>query len=268
MKLKIIEENSRKMTFTLSDANSSFANSLRRIMMSEVPVMSIDAVYFENNSTGLYDEVISHRLGLIPLSFDPKVYNIKEECSCKGKGCSKCQAVLSFDSAKAKLIPDEGFMLVRSGDLISDDKEVKPVSDDVPIVEMLPDHALKFDAVARLGTGKIHAKWQASNVGYTLMPSVKISGQKCESCKCCIENCPKGVFEEKSGKVIVTHEDRCSLCMRCVDLCNTGAVTVKGDETSFIFTVESVSGLSPKQILEKALEILEEKVKEFVKEVK
>ncbi len=268
MKLKILDENERKMTFVLSNSSSAFANALRRAMMNEVPVMAVDSVYFEKNSTGLYDEVIAHRLGFIPLTFDQKVYRLKSDCSCKGKGCSKCQAILSFDSSKANLKPNEGFITVNSGDLNSDDPEVKPVNDEVPIVEMLEAQDLKFDAVATLGTGKQHAKWQAANVGYTLMPSVKISSQKCENCKSCLEACPKSVFAEKSGKVSVVHEEQCSLCMRCVDVCATEAVSVKGDETSFIFTVESVSGLSAKKILETALDNLEEKVKEFVKEVK
>lgn len=266
MKIEILEENDRKMTFLLSDSSPAFANALRRVMIGEVPVMAIDFVDFEKNSTGLYDEVVSHRLGLIPLKFDKKSYSLKSECSCKGKGCSKCQAILSFDSSKKHPKPSDDRLFVVSGDLESDDEEVAPVSPDVPIVEVLEGQDLKFDAVAVLGKGKDHTKWQAANVGYIYYPSVKISSDKCKKCGKCAEVCPKGVFDPKS--FTVKKAENCSLCMRCVEMCGEEAVTVKGDETSFIFTVESVSGLMPKEILHDALEIIEEKAKEFLKEMK
>jgi DNA-directed RNA polymerase subunit D len=254
------------MSFLLSNSMPSFANALRRLMTTEVPVMAVDYVDFENNSTGLYDEVVSHRIGMIPLKFNRKNYTLKSECSCKGKGCGKCQAVLSFDSQKKHRKNAEESMAVLSGDLTSDDDDVFPVSNDVPIVEMLEGQELKFDAVAILGIGKDHAKWQAANVGYFYAPSVKISSEKCKKCGVCSQVCPKGVFDPKT--FTVKRADNCSLCMRCVDVCEQNAVSVRGDETSFVFTVESVSGLTPKEILHDALEILETKAKEFLKDMK
>lgn len=266
MKIEILEDNDRKMTFLLSSSNTAFANALRRIMTSEIPVMAVDYVDFENNSTGLYDEIISHRLGMIPLTFNRKVYRLKSECSCKGKGCSKCQAVLSFDSAKKHHKNTEESMSVLSGDLTSDDEDVKPVSKETPIVEILEGHELKFEAVATLGLGKDHAKWQAANVGYFYSPIVRISSEKCKKCGKCFEVCPKGVFDQKS--FTVKKAENCSLCMRCVEMCEQNAISVKGDDTSFVFTMESVSGLTPKEILHEALEIIESKANEFLKEIK
>ena len=266
MKIEILEENDRKMTFLLSDSNPAFANALRRVMTGEVPVMAVDFVDFEKNSTGLYDEVIAHRLGMIPLRFNRKTYGMKSECSCKGKGCSKCQAILSFDSSKKHPKPSEDRIFVVSGDLESDDEDVVPVSPDVPIVEILDGQELKFDAVAVMGIGRNHSKWQASNTGYMYYPSVKISSDKCKKCGNCAQICSRGVFDPKS--FTVKKAENCSLCMRCVEICGSDAITVKGDETSFIFTVESVSGLSPKEILHDALGVVEEKAKEFLKEIK
>jgi DNA-directed RNA polymerase subunit D len=52
---------------------------------------------------------------------------------------------------------------VASGELVSEDETVKPVSKDIPIVVLAPNQKLKFEAYARLGTGKDHAKWQPTS---------------------------------------------------------------------------------------------------------
>jgi len=56
----------------------SFANALRRIMISEVPTVAIENVYMWNNSSIIHDEVLSHRIGLVPLNIDPRYFDLFE----------------------------------------------------------------------------------------------------------------------------------------------------------------------------------------------
>lgn len=50
----------------------SFVNALRRILLSEIPTVAIEMVYMLDNTSIIHDEVLAHRLGLIPIKFDPR----------------------------------------------------------------------------------------------------------------------------------------------------------------------------------------------------
>ena len=53
---------------------------------------------------------------------------------------------------------------VLSGELTSEDEDVKPTSEKIPIVELAPGQRVKVEAYARLGRGSEHAKWNAANI--------------------------------------------------------------------------------------------------------
>jgi DNA-directed RNA polymerase, alpha subunit/40 kD subunit len=44
-------------------------------MISEVPTVAIEHVYMWNNSSIVHDEVLAHRLGLIPINVDPRLFD-------------------------------------------------------------------------------------------------------------------------------------------------------------------------------------------------
>jgi DNA-directed RNA polymerase subunit D len=78
MKVTMSGKKGNEVTFVLQGATPAFANALRRIMISEVPAMAIESVDFHENDSVLFDEVIAHRLGLIPLSFEPGKFNFRK----------------------------------------------------------------------------------------------------------------------------------------------------------------------------------------------
>src|SRR5438445_7527458 len=85
MDIKLLSKEQDTLRFVLSGVKPAFANALRRIMLSEVPVMAIDDVMILENNSVMYDEILAHRLGLIPITTDLESYNLPEECTCKSE---------------------------------------------------------------------------------------------------------------------------------------------------------------------------------------
>lgn len=157
-----MEKNERGIKFILDDSNPQFANALRRIILSGIPILAVEYVDFTANDSALYNEVIAHRMALIPLVFDSKDFNLKSECKCEGKGCSQCEVVFAIDK--------KGPTVVYSKDMKSSNKDVKPLYDNIPVVELQEGQKLKLEATAILGFGRNHAKWQAAKSFYNYHP--------------------------------------------------------------------------------------------------
>jgi len=160
LKIKILEKSDQKIKFEISQITQALAGELRYIMISEIPTMAIEWVDFFKNDSVLWDEIIAHRLGLIPLTFDKKFHNIKENCRCGGKGCVHCQVTL--------VLKKKGPCVVYSGDIVSSDKKVNPFFDKIPISELMEGQELQLETIAQIGIGKEHAKWQGAVVGYKI----------------------------------------------------------------------------------------------------
>jgi DNA-directed RNA polymerase subunit D len=260
MRVKIIEKNDSRMVFVVEETDTGIANALRRIMIGEVPVMAVEHVDVEQNNSGLYDEMLCHRIGLIPLTFDRESYVQKKNCKCDGAGCSRCEVVLVLDKT--------GPCIVKAGDMKSTDESVRPADPDTIIVELLEGQAVKLEATAILGIGKNHAKWQPASAGYRYAPAVRINSEKCDACGKCVSLCPKNILQKKEGKIGTSNVINCDSCMRCAERCDSGAISISPSETSFIFTVETTSSLKPEDVVQAALDVLEERASEFIDEFK
>jgi len=157
--VEVIEKSDERVVVRFNNVPRQYVNSLRRLAISEVPTLAIDEVVILENSSVMHDEAVAHRLGLIPLRTDPGRFVMPHECDCKSTlGCSKCRVLLVLDAEAS-----EKTLVVTSGELVSEDEMVKPVSKDIPIIVLAPNQKLKFEAYARLGTGKDHAKWQPTS---------------------------------------------------------------------------------------------------------
>ena len=158
MSLVIINENVQKVSVKIKGVPIQYANALRRICLNGVPIYAVESIDVLENSSVLADEGIAHRVGLIPL---------KTDLEASKDGNENDKIMLTLDSGVS-----EETRTILSGDLKSQDNNVIPTSDDIPIVTLAPGQSLKFEAYARLGKGTEHARWNSANIA-TLTDSEK-----------------------------------------------------------------------------------------------
>ncbi|WP_321506109.1 DNA-directed RNA polymerase subunit D [uncultured Methanoregula sp.] len=253
--------------FTLSGASPAFANAMRRAMIGEVPTLAIEDVRIYDNTSALFDEMLAHRIGLIPLTTDLSSYTTQATCSCGGAGCPACTSTYTLSV--------EGPRTVMSSDLIPQDPRAAPVYDNIPIVKLTKGQKLVIEARAVLNTGRIHAKWQPTLVcGYKNHPVVTVN-DSCDACGMCVDECPRDILEVKGKKVGVRNGKLpdCSMCKLCERAClasgigDEPAIRITAEKDRYIFVVESDGSLPAKEIMNRALVYVKEQADELAKQL-
>lgn len=257
MKIEKILKNKEKVVFLVRGIRNSIANAIRR-STEEIPTLAIDSIEFYKNDSALYDEILAHRLGLIPLRA-PKTFGTREKCSCKGKGCLKCTAMLKL---KVK-----GPCTVYASDLKA--KGVEIVFGEMPIVVLAKDQELELTAEAILGKGKEHAKFVPGLLWFNSYPIITTKG--CEGCGECVGVCPKKAITIK-GKEIIIDPLKCDLCNACIEFIKRKSkkcdIKIDPSVEDFIFFIESFGHLTPEEIFIEAIEVIDENLSTLVKTIK
>jgi len=255
--LESVSKAKDKTSFVLKNTSPAYSNALRRIMLTEVPVMAIENVELRKNSSALYDEMISHRIGLIPLTTDLKSYDLPESEKDIEDKKAKCTLQLT--------LKEKGPKIVYASDFKSKDPKVKPVYPKIPIVKLLKDQELELIATAVLGKGKNHMKWSPCHVWFTYNHTVKINNKHPEMEKY-KQMYPPEIFNKKDEideKLILKNN-----LVDAVAHINEEIINVEYNDSEHIFYVESWGQLSAKEIIVQALEIFNGKLDELKKLMK
>ena len=269
MKIDIVEMTPTKAELVIDGSDPTFVNAIRRTIVTDVPKMAIDNVEFhlgpimdESNQafesmSPLFDEIVAHRLSMVPVPTELDQFNFRKDCSCNGEGCPSCTIMYSLNK--------KGPCTVYSGDLEPLGSEKFRVKDDlIPIVKLADDQALLIYATAELGTGRQNAKWQtAIGAGYRYFAEIEIDNSKCDVGCSCVDVCPKGVLAKEGRNIVVKHPEKCNLCDSCVEMCDTGAIKVTGNPSKILFRFETDGAVSAKDVLLKGLRILEERFEQL-----
>jgi DNA-directed RNA polymerase subunit D len=274
MKVEVLKLEDMYAELLLEDVDPSFANALRRTLVADIPKMAIEDVEFHlgpirgdegdefESVTPLFDEIIAHRLGMIPIPTDPDLYTFRDQCKdCAGEGCPNCTIMYSLNK--------KGPSTVYSGDLEPvGDSSLKVVDEKIPIVKLGDGQAMLVYATAVLGTGRGHAKWQvAQGVGYKYFPIIEVDCDECDFCGMCAEICPRDVFSVKKKSVEVKSPLNCNFCMTCVEDCPKKCISVEGDPTRIHFHFETDGSLKAVDALRFALDSLAGKFEDLGKKV-
>ena len=229
--------------------------------MDEVPTLAVEDVEFRDNSSALYDEIVAHRLGMIPIKTDLKSYDLPENCSCQGAGCAKCQLQITLKASK------KGNVLASESK--SKDPKCKFVYPEAPIVKLLPKQKIELEATAVLGKGKNHTKWSPCLAFYKKEPVIKFDDKKLsDDEKKRLSILDKNVFELSGSKLKLNHpallqSPNFEACMEQLE-----RFAQIEDTDHFAFHLESWGQLDCKQILDTAADEFIERLDEFVKLLK
>ncbi len=176
VKIEIIEERDDHVTVLLKNTDRAFANALRRTLMCDVPKMAIHRVRFElgtieDSGTGetyesvgaLPDEVIAHRLAMIPIpTFHDEFCFLEDDPGNEGlpreEWGTPASQIIYHCSARGTADGN----LVTAGDLnvLGEEKlQIPELYRGIPITKLYAGQYLEFYAYAVLGVGRDHSKW-------------------------------------------------------------------------------------------------------------
>jgi len=149
--IKLINKSNEKISFK-TDMDISIANAIRR-SANYIPILAVDSLEISKNDSALYDEIIAHRVGLIPLVNEK--LKLPQECDCgKEDGCGKCSIKLKLSAS--------GPATVYSDELSPKNSVVYKM----PIALLDKDQELEFVAIAKMGLGIQHAKHSPGMIFY------------------------------------------------------------------------------------------------------
>jgi len=263
LEVKILEKNDTQLRFMVQGIDLSVANALRRAMIAEVSSMAIDDVFIIENSSTMEDEILAHRLGLVPLKTDLKSYVMRDKCDCHSEsGCNKCAVTFTLEAEASG-----STRTVYSKELKSSDSQVVPVNGDIPLLKLANNQRVRLEAYARLGMGTEHAKWQPVTVCTVRPTSTILIDEKCDACQRCVEVCFPQVLRIKEGVLVIEDYEKCNSCKRCEESCPNGAIHIERSKDAFVFTIESSGVLPPESIFDSAIDLLKDKAQEFISHV-
>lgn len=231
--MEIIEKSDEKLVIRM-DANESLANAIRR-SVGEIPTLAIDEVEIFKNDSALYDEILAHRLGLVPLKTEKSM------------------------SAKTKIdlkLTKTGPCTVYSGDLVG---PADIIFDKIPITILGEGHKVELLATARLGKGTDHAKHNPGICYYKHLLEVKSTPEN----DAIVQKSKSSFKPEKKGSKWICDINGAEE-KQISDMDEEG---VK-DSNELLMIIESYGSLSAKDILVKAIESLTENLDEFEKALK
>ncbi|KAK6635778.1 hypothetical protein RUM44_001032 [Polyplax serrata] len=292
-KVVIIKISEFNIEFDLIGISCAVANAFRRILLSEVPSMAIEKVFVLNNTSLIKDEVLAHRLGLVPLKADPKLFEFRPENSTEPNEQDtleyelKIKCTVNRDGHKNSYQIDDLYVNhsvyskhikwvpIGSQAKTYKEKDVLPVHADILLNKLRPGQELDLRLHAVKGIGKDHTKFSpVATAFYRMLPEINIiktvTGEAAERLQTCFS---PGVIELRENEDGVNeafvanarYDSGSRIVYRHDDL--KDCVEMKRVRGHFIFVIESVGALPPEELFIESVKILKNKCFKYLQEL-
>lgn len=280
-RVKIIRNTDDEMEFDLMGLDASIANAFRRILIAEVPTMAIEHVYVTNNTSIIQDEVLAHRLGLVPIKADPGQFDYQDASGSPLDTdtivftlSAKCTRNPSADpaatDARDKYINAEVYSSALVWQPKGDQEErfaedpCRPVNPNILLAKLRPGQEIEMELHAVKGIGKDHAKFSpVATASYRLMPEITIKQDITGDDAVKFAECfPKGVVKvqgkNKKAVVVDPRKDTVSReVLRHKEFADK--VELSRIRDHFIFDVESTGIVPAFDLFRSSVSILKDK---------
>ncbi|RKP10512.1 DNA-directed RNA polymerase [Thamnocephalis sphaerospora] len=272
-RIDIIRVSPMAMEFDVVGTDAPIANALRRILIAEIPTMAIENVFMTNNTSVIHDEVLAHRLGLIPLKVDPSQFQWKGDADPTDlntivfKLNIRCEANPEWkegDPVENRLINDR----VLSSDLQWEpqggqaerfsESPIKTVHDNILVAKLRPGQEIIGELHCEKGIGRDHAKFSpVATAFYRMMPVIAIkediTGADADKFARCFTPGVIEVVKEKGKyrvrKARVADARKCTMSREALRHKEfQGKVALMHDPRHFLFSIESTGAMTAPEL--------------------
>lgn len=299
-KVDIVSSNNSEMEleFDFIGIDAAIANSVRRVLLAEVPSIAIEKVFMYNNTSLMQDEVLAHRLGLVPIKADPRLFEYRQDGDTEGtaedtleyelKVRCKRNPNVSSDVTDPKLMYIDHHVTTKhlkwiprgNQSEIFKEIQVRPVGEEmgddncILINKLRPGQEMEVKMHAVKGIGKDHAKFSpVATASYRLLPKIILKSPFINDAAVKLQSCFApgviGIKEKDNIKEAYVADARLDNCSREVfrheDLKEN--VELKKVRNHFIYTVESTGALYPNVLVTESIKILMRKCQYFLQEL-
>jgi len=232
--------------YLIKGITPTFMNTIRRAIMVNVPCLAVDDVQIYENDSLVFDEMLTNRLGLLPIKTDAKTYK-------------------AGDTVKL-VLEKTGPCTVTSKDIKCTDPKIEITDKKIIITKLGKDQNIKLEMTARMGAGEEHARFQPIIVSYNEV--IEIDNDKSYDTKAILAEMPKGSIEVKAGKLFFADPYNIKNQNQHIDILRKHGVKIKYSQADFVLTMESTGQLTPKETIDSAVDRLTEKLDGLEEEIK
>ena len=305
-RIDIIKVNHTEMEFDMVGIDASIANAFRRILIAEVPSMAIEKLFVYNNTSIIQDEILAHRLGLIPIFADPRcfkfppqtppaeeqsdlsdeeqlktdagihlVFELKVKCTKNPKAPEDCDPDIRCLNNKVMTKHMKWIPIGNQAEKFGVNG-IRPVHDDILIAKLRPGQVLDLRMHCVKGVGRDHAKFSpVATASYRLLPHITllnpIVGELADRLRKCFSRGVIKISKNEDGvKKAHVANARKDTGMREIfrDDALKNMVKLEKIRDHFIFSVESTGSLPPSILVEEAIKIMYAKCNIYTRQLK